>query len=672
MEADFSGYATKAGLKCTDGRIIMPDAFKHMDGQRVPLVWQHGHSEPSNVLGHAILEARSDGMYAYGFFNETDTAQNAKTLVQHGDINMLSIYANQLVEKTKKVFHGAIREVSLVLAGANPGALIDNVALRHSDGDIETLDDEAIIYTGLTLKTKEVSHSEDRNDQIPETDSLTHAEDEDEETIKDVYDSMSDKQKEVLHYMVGKALEESGKEDQKDDIKQSATVEAADTDDNDSEEAEETAISHTEGSEMTRNVFEQDGSDPTPAHTLSHADIKAIVADAQRSGSLKAAVESYALSHGIENIDVLFPDAKMVGGIELDSRRTEWVSGVLSGVRKSPFSRVKSASADLTYDDARAKGYVKGAMKKEEFFSVSKRETTPQTVYKKQKLDRDDIIDITDLDVVAFMKGELRIMLEEELARAILIGDGRDGGDEDKIQETKIRPIATDHSFYAVPVEVNLGDANSTHEEIVDAVVRSRRFYKGSGRPTFYTSETVLAELMLLKDADGYRLYKTEAELANALRVSKIVEVEAFDADPTLLGIVVNPADYVVGADKGGETTMFDDFDIDYNQYKYLLETRVCGALTKPHSALVIRNVDAGDTAVVPTEPAWDPVAYEVTIPTQTGVVFQDADGATLADASVQSLAAGDILKVYAVADTGYFITPGSRTTWSYLRPTGS
>lgn len=668
MEADFSGYATKAGLKCSDGRVITADAFKHADGTRVPLVWQHGHHDPKNVVGHAVLEHRSDGIYAYGFFNETEAGQSTKALVQHKDITMLSIYANQLVEKGKRVLHGAIKEVSLVLAGANPGALIDNVRIAHSDGDVETLEDEAIIYTGLVLQHEDLdedsSESEDDYDMTEEDENLAH-EDEDGKTVEDVYNSLNKEQKDLVHFMIGAALEKSSESDSSD-------KEVAQSDiDEDTEDAEEAALSHKEGTEdMTRNVFDQDKSSDGPTHTLSHSDIEGIVADAKRSGSLKHAFESYALQHGIEDIETLFPDAKMVGEIELDKRRTEWVSGVIGGVRKSPFARIKSASADLTYDDARAKGYVKGNMKKEEFFSVAKRVTTPQTIYKKQKLDRDDIIDITDLDVVAFMKSELRLMLDEEIARAILVGDGRDGGDDDKIQPTNIRPIATDDAFYAYPVSVNLGDANSTSEEIVDAAVRARRFYKGSGSPTFFTSENHLAELMLLKDADGHRLYKTEAELATAMRVGRIVEVEVFDEDPTLVGIIVNLSDYVVGADKGGQVTMFDDFDIDYNQYKYLLEGRMCGALTKPHSALVIRDSDAGDTEVTPSGPTWDPDTYTVTIPVDTGVVYSDQDGNTLTGANV--LTAGDILKVFATADTGYFVAPNARTQWSFLRPTGS
>lgn len=666
--ADFSGYATKAGLKCSDGRVISPEAFQHMDGSRVPLVWQHGHHDPKNVVGHAVLEARPDGVYAYGFFNDTEAGQSSRVLVQHKDITMLSIYANQLVEKGKRVLHGTIKEVSLVLAGANPEALIDNVRIAHSDGDVETLEDEAIIYTGLVLEHDDMGEDESDEDDFDETeeDEMGDIQHQEEKTLRDVYETLNQEQKDLVHFMIGAALDKQG--GGSDEAAQSDI----DPDDTIDEDEVEPVLTHTEGTEdMTRNVFDQSGRSASPQHTLSHSDVQTIVQDFQRTGSMKAAVESYALQHGIENLDVLFPDAEMVGQLELDARRTAWVSQVMGGVRKSPFNRIKTAAANLTYDDARAKGYVKGDMKKEEFFSLSKRETTPQTIYKKQSLDRDDVIDITDLDIVSWMKAELKLMLEEEVARAILVGDGRDPGDEDKIQPTKIRPIASDDPFFAVQVAVNLGDTDSTHEEIVDAAVRSRRLYKGSGSPTFFTSETHLAELMLLKDADGHRLYKTETELANAMRVGRIVEVEAFDEDPTLIGVIVNLTDYVVGANKGGQTTMFDDFDIDFNKLKYLLEGRMCGALTKPHSALVLRDTDAGDSAVAPQAPTWAGAPdYEITIPTQTGVVYENQAGDTLT--GTVALNAGDLVDVFAVADTGYYVAPGSRTRWSYMRPTGS
>ena len=405
---DFSGYATKAGLKCSDGRTIMPDAFKHQDAATVPLVWQHSHNEPSNVLGYATLEHRDDGVYAYGFFNETDGGQNAKTLVQHGDIKSLSIYANGLTEKSKQVIHGFIRELSLVLSGANPGALIDNITLAHSDGDLVTLDDEAIIYTGLELQHAEGDSSDDSADTADDSDEGP--------TVQEVYDAMSEEEKNVVHYLVGAALEE-----QASDVAQSAVDsdedETAVHSDNESELAHTDDQNEEEGRRMSRNVFEEQSGGKEQEHVLSHDDLKGIVEDAHRSGSLKEAFETYALKHGIENIDVLFPDARNVTNTpEFDSRRIEWVSDVLSGTRHSPFTRIKSIVADITFDEARARGYIKGNLKKEEWFGVSKRVTTPSTIYKKQKLDRDDIIDITDFDVVAWLKAEMRLMLDEELA----------------------------------------------------------------------------------------------------------------------------------------------------------------------------------------------------------------------------------------------------------------
>ena len=646
MEADFSGYATKANLKCSDGRTIMGGAFKHQDKAKVPLVWQHGHSDPENVLGHAILEAREDGVFAYGFFNKTPKADHARSLVEHGDINMLSIWANELVERSKNVLHGKIREVSLVLSGANPGALIEQVSIRHSDGTETDLDDEAIIYTGL-----EFEHADD-SDNGDDSDSDSDM------TVQEVYNSMTDDQKSVLHYMVTQALEESGGELKQDNVGDD------DGDDTDNDE---------EGTEdMKHNVFEKDG-EGTDAHVLSHDDVQGIVADATKSGSLKDAVENYALAHGIENIDVLFPEAQaLTRAPEWDSRRMEWVSGVLSGVAKSPFSRVKTWTADITFEEARAKGYVKGDMKKEEFFSVAKRETTPQTIYKKQKLDRDDIIDITDFDVVAWMKGEMRLMLDEELARAILVGDGRDVSDEDKIKEANIRPIASDDPFYTVQIGVNLSDANSDIREMVDAIILNRQYYKGTGMPTMFTTENVIAQLLTVRNTDGRREYKSLSEVAAELRVKAIIPVEVMEDDPSVVAILVNLADYTVGADKGGNVSMFDDFDIDYNQYKYLIETRVSGALTKPKSAMVIYDTPLGtDTAVVPEAPAWDPDTWTVTIPTVAGVSYFDSEGNELADAADIVLTAGQVLNVRAFPDSTYYFETG-KVSWSFLRPTGT
>ena len=650
MEADFSGYATKAGLKCSDGRTIMPEAFKHMDGKTVPLVWQHGHTEATNVLGHAKLEAREDGVYAYGFFNETDAGKHAKSMVEHGDIVSLSIYANGLIEKSKQVFHGVIRELSLVLSGANPGALIDNVRIAHSDGDVETLDDEAIVYTGLELEHDDLDEGENGDEE-----DLEHAED---STVQEIYDSLSEEQKQVVHFMIGAALEAAGN-----------TVSQSDKND-------EGDLTHQEGTDdMSRNVFEKQGKTEGDAHVLTHDAIKGIVASAEKSGSLKAAVEEYALAHGIENIDILFPDAKTIDSTpEWIKRRTEWVADVLGGTRKSPFSRIKTRNADITHEEARAKGYIKGNLKKEEFFGVSQRTTGPTTVYKKQKLDRDDIIDITDFDVVAWLKGEMRLMLEEELARAILIGDGRDVSDEDKIKDpagaaegTGIRSILNDHELYVTTVNVNLDDASSDYNEVVEAVMRARRFYKGSGAPTFYTTNATMVEMLLSKDNFGRRRWNTKQELASALMVKDIVEVEVMEsADADLVGIIVNLADYVVGADRGGDISMFDDFDIDYNQYKYLIETRVSGALTKVKSALVVRKTAGTNVLITPTEPTFD--GTDVTIPTDANVAYA-VDGTPTADGTVVPVAAGDTVVVTATPATGYYFATNAEDQWSYTNP---
>lgn len=561
MEADFSGYATKAGLKCSDGRTIMPGAFKHQDQMRVPLVWQHGHSDPENVLGHAILENREDGVFTYGFFNKSDKATHAKGLVEHGDITMLSIWANELVERAGRVLHGAIREVSLVLSGANPGALIENVTIRHSDGD-EMLDDEAIIYTGLEIELQHADGTDNSGDSGGG-----------EETLQDIYDSLSDKQKDLLHFMIGQALEEAGAgtgEAQQDNL------------DDDSSDSNE------EGSKMTRNVFEKDEKASGP--TLSHSDMEGIMADATRTGSLKQAVENYALAHGINQIDTLFPEATpMTTAPEFFTRRTEWVNSVLGGARKTPFARVKTHWADLTYDDARAKGYITGAEKQEEYYAMARRETMPQTIYKKQKLDRDDIIDITDFDVVAWMKGEMRLMLDEELARAVLVGDGRQVSDPDKILEDRIRPIATDDSMFVIEVLADL--AGGDISDFVDAVISYRALYRGTGTPVMFTSESLIAQIMLLKDTLGRRIYSSVEQFASEIRVSSVIPVDILDpAAGNPLAIIVNMNDYVLGADKGGEVNLFDDFDIDYNQYKYLIETRCSGALVKLKSALIVKQ----------------------------------------------------------------------------------
>lgn len=591
-KADFSGYVTKAGLKCSDGRTITAQAFQHMDGKKVPLVWQHGHNDPGNVLGHTLLEARQDGVYGYAFVNETPQGTNSKALVEHGDITMFSIYANQLKESSKTVLHGEIREVSLVLSGANPGALIDYVRVAHSDGDIEIMEDEAIITTGLTLE-----HADDSDDS------------DGGKTVQDVYDSLSDEQKEVVHFMIGAALESAGNSAKHSD----------DSDDSEDNEDNEDNLTHQEGNDnMSRNVFESNGgsTDVSTRNVLSHSDVKQIISDMQTKGSLKAAVESYALAHGIHDIESLFPEAKdLQSRPEWEKRRTEWVTGVINGTRKSPFSRVRTRTANLTADEARAKGYIKGNMKTEEFFSLAQRTTGPATVYKKQKLDRDDILDITDFDVVAWVKEEMRMMLEEELARAILIGDGRPAEDPanpgepnpDKIKDPAgqqdglgIRSIANENDLYATKHDLVMPEADDTAgwEALVDQIQLAMVDYKGTGSPTFYTTRLTLTRMLQARDKMGRKQWRNASELASELGVANIVPVEVMEGEEDLVGIIVNLTDYVIGTDKGGEVNFFDDFDIDYNQYKYLYETRLSGALTKLRSALVLR---AGET--VPTEP---------------------------------------------------------------------
>lgn len=680
MVADFSGYATKAGIKCSDGRTIMPDAFKHNDGMKVPLVWQHGHNDPGNVLGHALLENRADGVYAYGFFNDTEAGKSAKTLVQHGDIVALSIYANKLVERGKAVLHGAIREVSLVLSGANPGALIDNVNLAHSDGEIETLEDEAIIYSGLTLE------HEDKADAGSEDSS-------EGPTVQDIYDSFTPEQKDVVHYMIGAAIEaaSAGDEDVQhsdDDQSEDETSDDTDTDDEDSSDDAESDdvthsddntsdddtntegdLNHQEGTEMTRNVFEQNDASAhtTKGATLTHDQLTAIVNDAKKYGSFKDAFLAHAVEYGIENIDFLFPDAKALSSSpELIARKQEWVNVVLGGVKKSPFSRIKTVSADITLDDARAKGYVKGNLKKEEWFALQKRVTTPTTIYKKQKLDRDDIVDITDLDVVSWLKAEMRIMLDEEIARAILVGDGRQIDDDDKVDETCIRPIAYEEDFYAHKVVIA---ANLTGDAIVEAILRARPNYRGTGAPTMFVTEGLLTDMLLVKDKMGRRLYASLGELESTLRVSKIVTVPVMESLSTtggdLIAILVNLSDYTVGADKGGQVSMFDDFDIDYNQYKYLMEGRMSGALTLFKSALVVSR--ANGTLVTPAVPTFVASTGVVTIPATTGVVYTQ-DGTVRTAGAQTAVAAGTTTEVVATPASGYYFPHNFDADWEFTR----
>lgn len=573
MKYDFSGWATRNNIKCSDGRTILKDAFKQHDGQTVPLVWNHQHNESANVLGHAVLENRDEGVYAYCTFNDTEAGKNAKLLVEHGDVTALSIYANQLKQKGSNVMHGTIREVSLVLAGANPGAFIDSV-IRHG----EFCEDEAVIYTGEELT---LQHADDPSDKADEKDKKGDDEvDNNEKTIKDVVDSMSEEQKNVLYALVGQALE--GKE-----MAQSAIEENENNIEEDGGEQE-----------MKHNVFE--GKETENNNVLSHDAMETILKDAKRYGSLKESFLAHADSYGIKNIEWLFPDAKNVNTPpDFIKRDDSYVQKVMRGVHHVPFSRIKSMHADITADQARAKGYIKGKLKKEEVFTLLKRTTSPTTIYKKQKLDRDDVVDITDFDVVAWLKMEMRMMLDEEIARAILVGDGRSSSDDDKINEMCIRPIASDADLYCVKAPVSVAAA-ATEDDIAKAfirtVIKSRKEYKGSGSPTLFTTEDVITNCLLLEDKNGRVIYDTVDKLATALRVKEIVAVEVMENAKTkvnevekpLMAIMVNLVDYYVGADKGGAINMFDDFDIDYNQQKYLMETRCSGALVKPYSAVAV------------------------------------------------------------------------------------
>ena len=562
---DFSGWATCPNLKCSDGRTIMNDAFKHHDGDIVPLVWNHQHNDPNNILGKALLHSRDGGLYAYCQFNDTEQGMNAKMLVEHGDISALSIYANDLKHNASRgVTHGNVREVSLVLAGANPGAFIDSI-MKHG----EESDDEAIIYTDEPI---EIYHAdEEKGKSKEETEVAEEKKAESSKTVAEIIESMNEEQKTVMYGMIGEALKHVDEKEENDG------------DENTDEEE----------NEVKHNVFDNEDQ----KDVLSHSDMQAIFADAKRHGSLKESV----LAHGIEDIETLFPEPKSMNNPpEWINREMGWVKNVMGAVHHTPFSRIKSMFADLTEDDARAKGYIKGNFKKEQVFGLMKRTTTPTTIYKKQKLDRDDVIDITDFDVVAWLKAEMRMMLEEELARAILVGDGRPSSSDDKINELNIRPIWTDDDFYTIKKKISVS-ANATDDQkakaFIRACVKSRKEYKGSGNPTLYTTEDVLTDLLLLEDSTGRIIYETEDKLRSALRVSAIVTVPVMEGlkrtdeesnELNLMGIIVNLNDYNVGADKGGAVNMFDDFDIDYNAQKYLIETRCSGALIKPFSAIAL------------------------------------------------------------------------------------
>ena len=588
VKCDFSGYATKNDVRCSDNKVIRHGAFAAYDGKSVPLVWQHQHKDVTNVLGHADLEVREDGVYAYAHLNHSDAGRTAREMVRNGDIKAMSIYATHVKARGNDVVHGELVEVSLVLRGANPGAYIDQVSIQHGDNGDEI---EAVMYTDAQIDFVSHSDEEDEDFEAEETDDVEHEEepeadeaesDEDDPTLGEIFEGMTDQQKTAVYAIVGQII---------------------DADDEEAEEpVEDTAHSDTttEDTMAHQNVFEGSKTEELPV--LTHADVEQIFADAKSCGSLKEAVLSHADNYGIKQIDTLFPDAKNLWTTpEFIKRKTDWVSSVVGAAKHSPFSRIKTQFADITADEARAKGYIKGNKKKDEVFSLLKRTTSPTTIYKKQRLDRDDILDITDFDVVTWIRGEMRIMIEEELGRAVLLGDGREASSDDKIKEDCIRPVYKEDTLYAPRVILA---KETTTEDMLDSIVRAMDDYEGSGNPTWFAAPQVITEILLLKDKMGHRLFSSLSDLADYVGVSKIVKVPLMknlvrtsnkNGKVDALGIIVNMSDYTIGADKGGQLFAAEDFDISFNQYHYLLETRLSGALTKVKSAIILeRKQEAG------------------------------------------------------------------------------
>ena len=602
QDYDFSGYATRNNIKCSDGRVILKDAFKQNDGQKVPLVWNHQHNDPNEVLGHALLENREDGVYAYCKFNDTESGQTAKSLVNNGDVDKLSIYANKLKTQMNNVMHGCIREVSLVLAGANPGAYIDSVIV-HGEGT-EDIEEEGVIYTDEHIEI--ISHSDDNNSKL-ESEPETKKEDEnnimekqkeennnkEEKTVQEIFDTLNEEQKTAVYAIVGQAVEDA----------QNGALE--DDDEEEDEEGEEN---------MKHNVFDNDNND----EVLQHSEILAdAIADAKKYGSLKDSVIEHAAINNITDIGKLFPDATALNKEPIMIEKDQsWVSKVMNSIKHTPFSRVKVTFGKMTEPQARAKGYIKGNKKTNIQMAALNRVVTPTTVYIKNEIDRDDVVDITDFDVVAWQKREMRKELDKELALAALLGDGRDISDNDKINEQNIIPIVKDVSTFTINYTITEGtdykqtgnshsDNDSFTKGIIRAALRARKEYKGSGSPTLFTTEDYLTDMLLIEDQNGRAIYDSVEKLATALRVKEIVTIPEMEQDAyaDIVGVIVNMADYTMGADKGGSVNMFDDFDIDYNQMKYLMETRCSGALTVPYSAIVLKK--SGNTQT--TDPEQEP-----------------------------------------------------------------
>jgi len=683
-QPDFGGYATKNDLVCSDGLTIKGGAFAHNDGKQIPLVWHHqGVDSPENILGHAILENRADGVYALGFFNDSEKAQTAKEAVRHGDINMLSIFANGLKKNgpgRKDVVHGEIREVSLVMAGANPGAFIDNVSFSHSDGS-ELHEDEGVITTdddvvidpspAAISSDKEEPEEESKKENLEHADSSTDNKGantvaNETKAVGEIYDAMTDDQKAAIDIIVGEALaaDKSAAHSDTD----------SDTDTDTDEDLDNETLKHTafagyqEGFTHAMNMFEEQAKQKQGnqggGESLSHDNLKTLMADGKKYGSLKDSYLEHAGDFGINDIERLFPDAQLATSApELVARRTEWVAKVLDGVKKLPYARIKSLTFDITGPEARAKGYVKGNRKTEEVLELLKRTTSPTTVYKKQKLDRDDIIDITDFNVVVWLKWEIRFMLDEEIARAILVGDGRSNGSPDKIKDPSgqvdgigIRSIYHEDDLYAIKKPIA---ANSSNAELVKEITRSRTGYRGSGNPTLFTSDDLLVDILLEEDKFGRRKYESEAALATALRVKDIVTVELFNEYPSLLGIIVNLSDYSTGTNAGGQVAFFDDFDIDFNQEKYLMETRLSGALTKPYSAIVVTR-DSGTLATA-AQPTFTPSTNTIVIPVNADVNYT-IDGEVVTGSVVIT----EDTTVEVEAKSGHYLAPNTTRSWNF------
>lgn len=667
-KAHFKGYASKADLLCSDGRTIMAHAFKDQHDTKVPLVWNHIHDDNNSVLGHAYLEDRPDGTYVYGYLNNTDSAKNALEQLAHGDFESLSVYANRLVQRGHDVIHGVIREVSLVLAGANPGARIEQVSLQHSDGSIERTDTEAVIHTGLQIEMGAVIHADGDEDETEELD------------IKTIVDGMSDEEQQVLAAIADRAFRDGAKsvldpeEDEDDDTTDNKTVEHSD---------DSTEIKHSDNDKddsMTHSVFDSkaggkvDLKEQAGRSTLSHSQLMTIFDTAKKPGhTLKSAILQHsaefgifegteALQHaegdyGVTNIEYVFPEAKLVGQApQLISRQMEWVGKVIDGVHKTPYANVLTLFADITAEEARARGYKTGNLKKEEVVKLLRRKTTPTTIYKKQKLDRDNILDATEIDVVTWLWGEMILMLNEEIARAILLGDGRPYTSDDKVDEDNIRPIATDDPFYTLRIEIPQG---SDPADIEKAILYAQDDYRGTGNPTMWCRRRLLTNMVTREDGMGRRLYRNRSELADVLMVKEIVPVELMDSYTNLLAVIVNLSDYNVGTNRGGQITKFEDFDIDYNQHKYLAETRISGALIKPSSAIAIWEKPG--ITVTPDAPSFEGSTNTITIPTQTGVSYYIESDRVTGEVVIE-----EDVEVKARPESGYGFSEGATTSWNF------